>query len=358
MSDEMNKNTEATPFKLAEARKKGQVSKSTELPQFFSLVAMIGTLFVVLGGISGFIAYHTGWWIASAHLMSSDMFFTNLISSLYIADLSGMILPVMLAGSIAVIVSTIVHIGPLFSLYPMKPDFSKMNPVKGLKKIFSRRTLVDLVRVLIKITAFSWVAYLVWQHKTPEVLTSNHASMGHLLAVWKSAFFTLAAALLGVFLVFALFDLWFSKKEFARQMKMSTREVKEENKKREGDPEIKSKQKRNLKELLNRSASTKNVKDSDVIITNPTHVAIALMYRPKTMALPTVVSKGRGLLAAHIRAEAKRYGIPIVRKPELARALLAEVRIGDPIPVEKQNAVASVYRWLLAMPNSKGLRES
>ncbi len=353
MAEEFDKNQEATPFKLAEARKKGQIGKSVEFPQFFGLLAMFSAMIILMGGSVAFVIHYTAWWIESSHVLAKDVFVAGNFAATYMTDLSFLILPVLLAGSISVILATIVHIGPVFSFFPLKPDLNKLNPVKGLKKIFSRRTLVEFVRVILKICIFSLVAYLIWDYKGHLLMASNHATLSSLFINFQNIFITLTFAFLLVFFFFSIFDLWFSKKEFARQMRMSTRDIKDENKRREGDPEIKAKRKKALRELLTRSASTKNVKDSDVIITNPTHIAIALKYRPSDMVLPSVVAKGQGRVAANIRSQAKKYGIPIIRKPLLARELMKSARIGDSIPEDKQISVANIYRWVVAMPNSK-----
>ena len=357
MSEEMNKNHDATPFKLSEARKKGQVAKSVELPQFFSLLTTLSVVFISLSSVIAFFFHYTKWWLSSAHIFTKDFNSAGRVGFLYMGDISAVISPIMLSGAIATIVTILITVGPLFSFYPLKPDFKKLDPVKGFKKIFSRKSFVDLIRVVLKVSFFTWVAYLVWGFKSAEILNVNHASINDLIKVWVSSFVVLCIAMLAVFFVFALFDLWFSRQEFSRQMKMSTREVKEENKRREGDPEVKAKRKRNIKEILSKSSSVNNIKDSDVIITNPQHVAVALKYRPSNMALPVVCAKGQGFLAAFIRLKARKYGVPIVRKPWLARELIKEVSINEPIPLGRQQVVAGIYKWVISMPNCKVFAE-
>lgn len=353
MADEMDKNHDATPFKLMEARRKGQVARSSELPTFFSLLAMLATLIAMLGASAALVATKTAWWLESAHAQANDMSYlwNSLIA--YVSDLVRIVLSIVIAGLLATVVATFVHVGPVFSGFPMKPDFTRLNPAKGFKKVFSRRSLVDLVRLIAKVIAFCWVAYVILDYKKVTFLTPNHASAYYVLANWKDIFQSVAYAALGVFLVFAVFDIWFSKGEFARQMKMSSRDVKDESKRREGDPEIKAKRKRILAELLKNASSVRNVKDSDVVITNPTHVAIALQYRPDTMAVPIVIAKGGGFLAANIRQQARRHGIPIIRKPALARALLKQVNLSHPIPEDLQMSVAGIYKWVVSMPNNR-----
>ncbi len=353
MSEDMNKNEEATPHKLIEARRKGQVSKSQELSSFFSTMGMLVTFIAIMGSSLSYITHHTAWWLKNADVMSQDnsVLWKNLL--VYLQGLSFIVLPIILTGVILSIVATLVHIGPLLTFYPLKPDFKKLNPITGLKKIFALKSLVDVVRMLLKITAFISVAYMVLRSGFSKVLSSNVSSIYYLLQLWASTLVTLIFAMLAVFLLFAVFDLWYSKREFAKQMRMSIKDIKDEHKNQDGNPEVKGKRKEAQKELLSKSTSINHVKDSDVIVTNPTHVAIALMYRPMSMALPVVVAKGQGLFASSIRNEAKKHGIPIVRKPELARALLKSIKIGNPIDKEQQTQVADVYRWVITLEKNK-----
>ncbi|VUD61795.1 Flagellar biosynthetic protein FlhB [Thalassocella blandensis] len=350
MSEDLDKSEDATPYKLQEARKKGQVGKSTELPSFFSLLAMISVIVGSISYMASKISISVSWWLSNSHYLASNKVQVFEFVKAFFADVLMLLAPVVIAGVIAAVVANIVHVGVIFSFHPIKPDFSKINPGKGLKKIFSRKSLVELVKLVAKMLLFVSVAYAVWSSNSSLILNSNHASANYLLLSWNKFFVTFVYSLLAVFLISSVFDLWFSKKDFARQMRMSKRDVRDEIKRREGDPQIKSKRKKVISELLTKSASTKHVKDSDVIITNPTHVAVALQYRPNKMVLPIVLAKGKGLMAADIRRRAKQYNVPIVRKPELARALLKEVRIGDPIPEEMQTKVANIYRWVLALP--------
>ncbi|PCK06931.1 MAG: flagellar biosynthesis protein, partial [Alteromonadaceae bacterium] len=300
MAEEFDKSEEATPYKLQEARKKGQVSRSMELPAFFSLAAMLLALTVSIGNAASMIYQHTQWWLSHAHQLAQSQMQLNHHFNAYVQHLAQAVLPVILSGTLAAVIASLVNIGPLFSMQPLSPDFSKLNPVTGIKKIFSRKSLVELGKLVVKIGLFSATAYMVWQQAAVKILNSKHTAINEIIQTWLSLFLTLAYSLLFTFLIAALFDLWFSKKEFSRQMRMSKRDVKDENKRREGDPEIKSKRKRALNELLQKTASVKRVKDADVIITNPSHVAVALQYQPNTMARPIVLGKGHGFLASNI----------------------------------------------------------
>lgn len=351
--EDLDKQHNATPFKLAEARKKGQVARSMEVPAFFGLLGALLTLVAILGTASVSVARGTSWWIGHADRLAQDSAFMWYSLGRYFQSLTEIVFSIILVGALCAIIAGVVHVGPVLSFTAMKPDFSKLNPAKGFKKVFSRKSIVDAIRLLLKVAAFAGVAYLLLKYNANYYLTSNHATTAHFLSAFVKILTEVIFALLGVFLVFAVFDLWFSKREFARQMRMSTRDIKEETKRHEGNPEIKSKRKKILAELLKKATSTKNVKDADVIITNPGHVAIALKYRANTMSAPIVVCKGRGFIAANIRRLARKHGIPIIRKPGLARGILQKVDIGETIYSEFQQPVATIYRWVIDQPENR-----
>jgi flagellar biosynthetic protein FlhB len=196
---------------------------------------------------------------------------------------------------------------------------------------------------------------LVWPKLSEGLAATLDTAPTHTARHWSDLTLLLAGTFLAVFALFAIFDLWFSKRDFARQMRMSRRDLKDEYKRREGDPEIKAKRRRAQVEFLKRLGALGRVKDSDVIVTNPTHVAVALRYRHGQMPLPVTVAMGRGFIARAVLAIARRHRIPIVRKPALARALLKYGSPGAPIPYDRQLEVATVYRWVITLPGCKVL---
>ncbi|WNO11350.1 EscU/YscU/HrcU family type III secretion system export apparatus switch protein [Teredinibacter sp. KSP-S5-2] len=353
MSGDLNKDHEATPFKLSEARKKGQVAKSSELPSFFSMIASFTVLIATVGSSAAYLSSFLKWWLVNANnLATSNHYLWNHLVS-YLSGISRITLSIILSGLVASILITLIHVGPVFSTFSLKPDFSRISPDKGFKKIFSRKSLVDVILLGLKTISFVGVTYIIWRYTAHKILINNHQTMIGVLTNWRDSFSILVFSLLGVFFIFSIFDLWYSKKEFGRQMRMSTREIKDENKRREGDPEIKAKRKKILRELLTRATSIKNTKNSDVIITNPTHYSVALQFKPGVMPAPIVVSKGKGFLAASIRRIARRHQVPIFRQPALTREIYRSVNIGEPIPTSSQKKVAEIYRWVISLPSSK-----
>jgi flagellar biosynthetic protein FlhB len=209
--------------------------------------------------------------------------------------------------------------------------------------------------VLVKGFLFGLVLYYLFQSLAPKLLDTATLSPLSLPESGKQLLMQLGYSVLIVMAVAAAFDIWYSRKEFARQMRMSKREVKDEYKRREGDPEVRAKRKGVQQELLKKAAALSKVGDADVIVTNPTHYAVALQYRPTSMRAPVVLAMGRGLLAQRIMALARQKGVPVLRRPALARMLHALADINGPIPEVTQTDVARVYRWILAMPNNKVL---
>lgn len=355
MSEQMDKQEPATPYKLEEARKKGQVSRSTELVSFSALLVLVIGVLSVLPALADAMARHTTWWLSNAHALAADYRLLQQHSWRVLTDVAYYLGPLAIAAIVLAVVVSIIHAGVVLSSFPLKPDFSKLNPANGFKRIFSRKNLVELIKLIVKITFFSTAAYLLWPSSGVYLADMLHQTDAEIAATWRHLVVRIAAAFLAVFALSALFDLWFTKRDFARQMRMSRRDLKDENRRKEGDPEVKAKRRRNQLELMKKLAGMRNVKDADVIITNPTHVAVALRYRPREMGLPVTVTMGRGLVAKSILAIARRHRVPVLRRPALARYLLKKGTPGSGIPLEKQADVALVYRWVLTIPGNKVL---
>jgi len=353
MAEDFDKSEDATPFKLDEARKKGQVGRSTEFAGFFSLCAIVIGLYLFVGDLARIFAATATKWISSAHTIAGDLSLLSVHAGDDTASIIRVIGPILFLGVAASVLAGFVHVGVVFSLFSLKFDFSKLNPAKGLKKIFSRKSLVEIVKLALKLATFGYVAYLIWASYYPTLFGPGLKSLSVRLEDWLSLLGVLLFSILLVYFVFAVFDLWFSKKEFSRQMRMSKRDVSDEHKRQEGDPEVKSKRKKSQRELLKKVEGLANMAEADVVITNPTRFAVALKYRSKSMALPVVVAKGGGVLAKLIRRRALKLGIPIHRRPELARLLNRRVGIKEVILSETQVEVAEIYRSVMQLPHCK-----
>lgn len=353
MDNQSDKSQEATPYKLEEARKKGQIGKSAEFVSIVSLIAMMSTLIIMLPGFAQQLNRDMSFWLENANqLARSDYLLLRFVKNFAID--SGSVLVIMLfVGAITSIVSSILHGGAVFSFFPLKFSFAKLNPVDGMKRIFSKKGFFEIIKLLLKMVFIAVIAIFVWGQIKSLVAPQHTLSVSLLLQNWKRALVCLVNSFLALFFVFALVDLWFSKREFSRKMRMSTRDLKDEYRKREGDPAIKHKRKKNMLQLIKSVSSVARVKDADVIITNPTHYAIALQYRPNKMPLPKVVSKGRGYIAKLIMRQARRSGVPILRRPSLARKIYKDAANDAYIPTTEQVSVAEVYRDIIKLPGSK-----
>ncbi|MFJ4374646.1 flagellar biosynthesis protein FlhB [Pseudomonas japonica] len=352
-NDQQEKSEQATPFKLEEARKKGQVARSQELLSFMMLLTFLLVLSATVHSVADVIAGHSHWWLGNAAWLSGD--WGNLLAqgSHSLRQLADALMPLIGALILMAILTNLVFSGPVFSLAALKPDFKRLHPIQGLKKIFSRRMLVELLKVLVKGVLFSLVLFYLFQGLLPDLLDLMTLAPMALPQATEQLLMQVGFAVLMVMAAAMLFDIWYSRREFARQMRMSRRELKDEHRRREGDPEIRSRRRATQQEMLEKAAALGRVKDADVIVTNPTHYAIALQYRPDSMRAPVVLAMGRGLLALRIRTLARKHAVPVLRRPALARTLHALARIDAPIPDITQNDVAQVYRWVISLPGNK-----
>lgn len=350
---EQNRTEPATPYKLREARKRGQVAKSLEINSLLLLsTALVVTYFMGEAFIQQQLALSSEL-LTNAGFIDLDgpttlgLFeytFTFLINALW-----PFIGAIMLTG----ILGNMFQTGPVFSFFPIKPDMNRINPVAGFKRLFSKKLLFESVKTVIKIAIFGVIVYFALATLLPRLMmlidTDPKAYplvlMGHARA--------LAYKLLLAVLLIALLDLIYSRWEFSQQMRMSHREVKEEVKRREGDPQIRGRRRQLQKEAVKRAAAIKRVPDADVLITNPTHLAIALKYDRGQSAAPQIIAKGAADLAVKMREVARRNQVPIVENKRLAKALFVKTRIDDPVPEALFPAVAKILAWVYLQQESR-----
>jgi flagellar biosynthesis protein FlhB len=349
---EQNRSEAATPFKLREAKKRGNVAKSMDLNSVFVLGALLGCLLL------------WAWPAAQKHLALDALLFRqasafgfsqtqawawltrSLLDSLLV--LAPLFAAVMVAGALGCLVQ---H-GPVFSTHPIKPDFNRLNPAAGFKRIFSKRALFDLVKNLVKLALFAWVVVLALQQLMPALVgmlsQDVHAFARQALDAVVSVTFKLLLALIAV----ALVDLLYTRWEYAERQRMSMRELRDEHKQREGDPTIKARIRELQNELRKKSRALRNLPGADVLVTNPTHLAVALAYRHGEMAAPAVVAKGAGDLVEKMKIVARRHGVTIVENRRLARAL-HELEVHDTVPEAHYAEVARILVWIQASRNAR-----
>lgn len=353
MADDQDKTEQPSAFRLQEAREKGQAARSTELTAVICLIVFCFALCAGLAGVARAFADGVRATLAMAGAAPSlGSGFLHWLSGAY-APAWQALAPSLFALVITAVAANLLQTGPIFSTEPLKPDPSRLNPVKGFKRIFSLRTLWDLGRLLLKLAILAallmWMARSLWQPLLASAAASPSAIPGELAGLFTH----LAKWLLAVFALIALLDLLFTRREFIRKLRMSRRELKDEHKRREGDPAIRSKRRRLARDMLKRIQSVTRVPSADVVVTNPTHVAVALQYRSARMLAPIVLSKGSGWLSSRIRQVAARHGVPVVRSPVLARALFRECGLDDAVPPAHFGAVGGIYRWIMERPGHK-----
>lgn len=341
MADE-NKQFEATPQKLKKARDQGQVFKSKDL----STAAFLIFMFMLIMGMAPMVWTE----VATLFILIFEQIPNRTIEAigwqylglLTIKTLLILIGPVLLVALILAVAGDFFQVGALFATKAIEPKFDKLNPVKGFKNIFSQRTLVELVKNIIKMLVLGWVAWLIFQQYVGHFLavggTENiFALMGILGEVLMQ--FILYAGI--AFLVIGLGDFLFQRWKFMQDQKMSFKELKDEFKNSEGDPMVKAALRQRRMQMLQQSM-LEAVPTADVVTTNPIHIAVALKYNADVMEAPRVVAKGTELFAERIKDMARENGVPVVENPVVARALYRLVEIDQEIPPDLYQAVAEI----------------
>jgi len=346
--EDQNKSEQASRYKLEQAGKKGSAPRSMDINSFAILLAAILAL-------SFF-----GEKMAMALLRSSRYLFTNAAQFHLSAENSApwMVLlfidalkacvPLFLLVVLAAIVANVSQTGLIFSTFPLKPDFKRINPAEGFKRLFSFKIVFEAIKSGFKMLALATALYLVLMRLLPGLLGLPQSSVQVLdRAVLQDLLRVLRWCLVALIPVF-LIDLIYVRRSFMKKMMMSRREVTDEHKQREGDPRIRSKIRELQREARKRSKALRNVKDADVLITNPTRLAIAIRYDREQMAAPTVVAKGAGELARLMKRMAQRHQVPVVENKPLARALFRRSDIDAQVPEEFFGPLARLLTWVYA----------
>ncbi|MFP4465920.1 MAG: flagellar biosynthesis protein FlhB [Candidatus Goldiibacteriota bacterium] len=341
---EPGKTEKATPKKKDEARKKGQVAKSMEVNSMLNVlmgfvVLMIAGTYMLHGmkDLAGFFWGNVLTYDISMESMK-NFIFEVIIKTLLI------MLPVFIVLFITGIASNILQVGFKITWEPIKPKISNINPVKGLKRIFSRRTLFELVKAIMKVTVIGYLFYTTVKKMFDEIFLTPLMEIEMYLMFAASTALALGLKVVAAFVVFALIDYLFQKWQFEDNLKMSKQEVKDEMKQLEGDPMVKSRIK-NIQREMARQRMISEIPGADVVITNPTHIAVALKYEENGEKAPMIVAKGVNLMAEKIKTLARENQIVIMENPPLARELV-KYEVGWEIPPELFQAVAEVLAYV------------
>ncbi|HUW68854.1 MAG TPA: flagellar biosynthesis protein FlhB [bacterium] len=341
--EDEGKTEEATEYRLRKEREEGRVAKSPDL------VAAIGLL------LSSVALAIFGPWIFTGLRDMTRWFLTVSIEldprtdaaplgGAFLSYFARLTVPIAIVALVAGIFGNLLQTGFLFTTKPLKPDFKKIVPKFGQyfkRTLFSGEALFNVAKSLFKITIIGVVAYLNIMAEVPRLM--------HLFSstVWNSFGFVAGIVIRIIIetailmLVLAVPDYIFQRYQFKKRLMMTKQEVKEEHKMFEGDPQIKGRLKERMREIMSRNMAI-NVPKADVIITNPTHFAVAVEFDPATMAVPTVTAKGADEMAFRIRTIAREHGVPIMENRPLARALYAEADVGDAIPEAYYEAISKI----------------
>lgn len=343
------KTEKATPKKLRDARKKGQIAKAQDVPAAFTFVVSLGGVLAMISYLFDEIGSFVLYIFSQVSNTGSD--FASRVPGYYATAAQIILktsLPLMIVvGLVGILVSFLIN-GPVFSFEPMKFDLKKLNPVEGIKQKFKMKVLVELLKSVAKITGAGIIIYLIIEESLPQIIASVlMPPIGSALIV--SDFLFKAVIRVGIFFIFvALFDLAFQKKNFAKEMKMEKFEVKQEYKDTEGDPAIRSKRREMFREIAYQEGP-RAARFARAIITNPTHLAIALKYNPEEEPAPIILTMGADLIAEQIIKIGVQNNVPIMRNVELARVLYTKGRISDYIPEETYDAVAEILKWIRSL---------
>ncbi len=347
--DDSQKTEEPTSKRLREAREEGQVPLSKEVNTWLMLFA--GTMVILLAGpgmMQDLTVYLRGMLSTSGSIILQEPHDAGEVFKDAAGHVIGVLLVPMVVFIAAALFGSIAQIGILFSAKSLKPSIDKIDPMKGVKRLFSKRSLVEFLKGILKLIIVGTVSVVVLSPALPTV--DNH--IGQPFDMARSARHDLArqllVAMLSAFFLLALLDLIYVRLDFNKRMMMTRQQIRDEYKQSEGDPHVKAKL-RQLRVEKSRQRMMQAVPTADVVITNPTHFAVALKYDPDTMDAPVVVAKGIDTVAFRIRDLATENNVTIVENPPLARSLHAEVEVNEMIPAELYKAVAEVISYVFKM---------
>jgi flagellar biosynthetic protein FlhB len=344
MADDQEKTEEPTPQKIEDARKKGNVPKSQEVGGLFTLFVAILMFMILIPFIYDHIIAFFEYIFSINHEMINQAGMIDLAVNT-MKEFLIMVLPLAIAVAIAGIVAAISQFGFLFTLEAIEPKFDKLNPIKGLGNLFSMKKVIEGVKIVLKSSISLGVGFWIFWSFAKELPLVVRFPLGDQLRWLGEKVLIIAAFMMFVTLIFALADLIITRYQYFKGLKMSLQEIKDEYKKMEGDPLIKGKI-RQIQMEMSKKRMMSDVPSASVVVTNPTHYAVAIRYNQEVDHAPTVIAKGMDVVAHKIRDIAIENNIQIVQNPPLARALYSQVDLGGTIPEELYQATAEVLAFV------------
>jgi len=357
MADEdqgQERTEQATPKRREEAREKGQVAVSREVASAVILGASLIYFYFGSGRfMEGITEIMKTAFRDSGHVLLTQQNIQGLALT-FVYKMFLLIFPLLLAVFVAGFLANVLQVGFVFSWEAVQPKLSKIDPIKGMKRLFSLRSLVELVKSLLKITVVGIIAYLMIARELPGLLPlADQSAWGMLVFIGRISFRIMMMTCF-VLLILALLDYLYQRWEFEKSIRMSRQDIKEEFKHSEGDPLVKSRIKR-LQRDIARKRMMAGVPKADVVITNPTHLAVAVRYDQDNMNAPVVVAKGAGYVAEKIRKIAEKNQIPIVENKPVARVLYKIANVGDTIPADLYRAVAEILAYVYRLKDKSAM---
>lgn len=342
---DLEKTEPASPRRLEKAREEGQVARSRELGSFLAIVAGAASLWFGASHIYRTLnsVLRSGLWFDPGITRDTQLMLNMAARSAWQALL--LILPVLGVLALVAVFSSVALGGFLLSLKALEPKFERLDVIKGIGRMFAAQTLIELIKTLAKAALIGTVGVMVIWHYRAQMLSLTHMAPSEALArgleLVALCCLLIATSLVIIVLIDVPWQIW----NHHKQLRMSREDVKQENKESEGDPHLKGHIRQQQRAMARRRMMAA-VPSADVVVTNPSHYAVALAYREGQGSAPTVIAKGSGLIAARIRAIAVEHRVPALEAPPLARALYHNVELDHEIPAELYAAVAEVLAWV------------
>ena len=345
------KTEKATPRRREEARERGQVVRSVEINSVLVLLTALTAIRFAgpymmdsMGRLTVFAYKNLNSVFESENVYTYALF--------YLGQILLIIAPVLVAVLFVGLLANYLQVGVLFTLKPLIPKLSNVNPLTGFERLFSRRSMIEFLKSLLKLLVIGWIGYSQVKGALPELVPAM--DMQGTLALMKVGSLTIHIlnTIILVFGILAILDYFYQKLEYEDSLKMTKQEIRDEYRQSEGDPMIKARIRQIQREMARRRMF-EAIPKADVVITNPTHIAVALEYK-QGMQTPMVLAKGERVIADRIREAARKHNIPIVENPPLARSLFKQCPVGAPISGDLFEAVAEVLAFVYRMNKSSG----
>ena len=346
----------ATSKKLNDIRKEGQVAKSKELITAVSLMSLFIILKIYLSKLgTGLIDVYTQVYNSISKVVDDSynglpIRTAGSVMQQVIIDMIKLVIPILLVAIVIAILGNMLQQKWMVTAKPLQPKFSKISPISGFKRMFSVRQLVELIKSIAMISIIMIVVYNTVKSKMNILLTFYDVGLNTALSTIGSIIIDLGIKISAVFLIVGFADLFYQRIKFKNDNMMTKQEIKDEFKNTEADPQVKGQIKRRMQEV-SRRRMMQQLPEADVVITNPTHFAVALKYEPDAGKAPVVIAKGADYLAFQIKDKAKEYNIAIVENKPLARILYHNIDIGMEIPPELYQAVAEILAVVMRTNN-------